>query len=36
MTNRAKDYVTKVDQILTKQVPLFDMDDDENLIPHVA
>jgi hypothetical protein len=36
MTNRAKDYVTKVDQKITKQVPLFDLDDDENLIPYVA
>jgi hypothetical protein len=36
MTNREKDYVTKVDPKITKQIPLFDTDEDEKLIPYVA
>ena len=34
MTNREKDYVTRAEQKSTKQVPLFDIDDNENLIPY--
>ena len=34
MTNREKDYVTKVDLKSTKQIPLFDVDDENKLIPH--
>lgn len=34
MTNREKNYVTRVEQKSTKQIPLFDVDDQENLIPY--
>jgi hypothetical protein len=34
MTNRTKDYVTKVEQKSTKQIPLFDIDENDKLIPY--
>ena len=36
MTNREKDYVTKVELKSTKQMVLFDEDENDNPLPHVA